>query len=111
MEPGMTNQERKVESSPLGPGAPSGGIEVQEEARSAATTGARIFVPRHPRAVAAVVRAAPTQAGTTAHFVVSFDSSLGTAGQTIANAVLAVLVALFPKFFGYQFVFLARPRA
>jgi hypothetical protein len=91
----------ETRNPPLGPGAPSGGIDVQEEAPSAAPTGGRIFVPRQPRAAAAVVRAAPTPAGTTAHFVVSFDSSLGTAGQAIANAVLAVCEQDFATLQGY----------
>jgi hypothetical protein len=71
-----------IRNPPLGPGAPSGDVELR--------SAFRVHIPRHRRAAAPAASAAATQAGTTAHFVVSFDSSLGSTGQAVAEAVLSV---------------------
>src|SRR5437016_2488960 len=62
--------------------------------RPGATSALHVMVlPGHEISKAALsgpaVAAIDTVAGSTAHFRVSFDSSLGTNGATLANAVLA----------------------
>ena len=64
----------------------------------------RIFVPRSYEVEALrseVGLVGDTQRGSTAHFTVSYDSSLGADGPTLADAILAVCEADYLRLQGY----------
>ncbi len=67
------------------------------------TVSPSVMLPRQPRAevTAAPALAGDTPAGSTAHFNVSYDPSLGTSGQTIASAILAVCESDYFRLQGY----------